>query len=229
MASATAEMHTALADATGGPDFAPEPITEHYRQGLFHGLLSLINRSFQLLRCQIDLNFRSTGLPADAEWVLEPEATLRESFPPLRSQQNRRVRIRHHGDFHLGQVLYTGQDFVIIDFEGEPARPLSERRLKRSPSRRRRHDAIVSICRVCSLVRAGPGVTAARVDWNALEHVGRILDRMGQRQPICRAILQRPQVHPSFLNRRTRLRILLDVFLLEKAIYEVAVRIEQST
>jgi maltose alpha-D-glucosyltransferase/alpha-amylase len=45
------------------------------------------------------------------------------------------VRIRHHGDFHLGQVLYTGQDFVIIDFEGEPARALSERRLKRSPIR----------------------------------------------------------------------------------------------
>jgi maltose alpha-D-glucosyltransferase/alpha-amylase len=45
------------------------------------------------------------------------------------------VKIRIHGDYHLGQVLFTGKDFVITDFEGEPARAYSERRLKRSPLR----------------------------------------------------------------------------------------------
>jgi maltose alpha-D-glucosyltransferase/alpha-amylase len=45
------------------------------------------------------------------------------------------MRTRCHGDYHLGQVLYTGKDFIIIDFEGEPARTISERRMKRSPLR----------------------------------------------------------------------------------------------
>ena len=55
------------------------------------------------------------------------------------------LRIRTHGDYHLGQVLYTGKDFVIIDFEGPPTETLAERRRKRSPARRRRHGALVPL------------------------------------------------------------------------------------
>jgi maltose alpha-D-glucosyltransferase/alpha-amylase len=71
----------------------------------------------------------------DAEAVLALQPRLQ---PRLRALLNRPIsarRIRAHGDYHLGQVLFTGGDFVIVDFEGEPARPLSERRLKRWTTR----------------------------------------------------------------------------------------------
>ena len=63
------------------------------------------------------------------------EAEILRRFSALIDRRLTARRIRCHGDYHLGQVLYTGRDFVIIDFEGEPARSLTERRIKRSPLR----------------------------------------------------------------------------------------------
>jgi maltose alpha-D-glucosyltransferase / alpha-amylase len=70
-----------------------------------------------------------------AKGVMEKESEIYGRFHLLVEGRIEAQRLRIHGDFHLGQVLYTGKDFIIIDFEGEPARSLSERRLKRSPLR----------------------------------------------------------------------------------------------
>jgi maltose alpha-D-glucosyltransferase/alpha-amylase len=93
---------------------------------------SIRSLALQILR---QLRRQLPSLPeearVEAERVLELEPTL---LPRLRALLNRPIaaeRIRCHGDYHLGQVLFTGGDYMIVDFEGEPLRPLAERRLKR--------------------------------------------------------------------------------------------------
>src|SRR5205823_10130803 len=110
------------------PAFAPEPITPFYQRSLYQTVRSITVQNFRLLR---DLGDQ---IPEVVQ-ILDLEGDVVRRLQRVLEPKINASRIRIHGDYHLGQVLYTGKDFVIIDFEGEPARPLSERRIKRSPLR----------------------------------------------------------------------------------------------
>jgi maltose alpha-D-glucosyltransferase/alpha-amylase len=125
----TAELHTALASDPTDPAFAPERITPQDHRSIYQSLSGLSMRSTDLLRTQ--LNKLPTDARDDARQVLELEPRIASILKSFLSRRLTTTRIRVHGDYHLGQVLYTGHDFVIIDFEGEPTRTLYERRLKR--------------------------------------------------------------------------------------------------
>lgn len=129
----TGELHRALANSAGNADFEPEPFTPFYQQSLGQGLQAQVRRTIRALRdSRARLPEPAQGL---VDTVLARQQDVLAHVGGIAHWKLDGMRMRHHGDFHLGQVLFTGRDFVIIDFEGEPARSLSERRIKRSPFR----------------------------------------------------------------------------------------------
>ncbi len=129
----TGELHMALASGVDDKDFRPEGFSLHYQRSLFSSLQSLVRGTYQ------SLNKNMKKLPDDiqeeAQEILDMRKDVLDCLKNIYARKITTLKIRNHGDYHLGQVLFTGKDFVILDFEGEPARSFSERRLKRSPLR----------------------------------------------------------------------------------------------
>ena len=129
----TAEMHLALASAEDRAEFAAEPFSTHYQRSLYQAMRGSAGRVLRQLRRQ------SARLPeairADATEIVASQSQIFANFARLFSRKIAASKIRIHGDYHLGQVLNTGKDFVILDFEGEPRLALGERLLKHSPLR----------------------------------------------------------------------------------------------
>jgi maltose alpha-D-glucosyltransferase/alpha-amylase len=129
----TAELHRALARETGDPDFDPEPVRQEDLAGWRQRLGDDVAQTLERLQGAL------VGLSAvgreQAERLLSRRDALLGHVSTAVPGEVLAAKTRYHGDYHLGQVLIAENDFIIIDFEGEPARPLAERRAKHSPLR----------------------------------------------------------------------------------------------
>jgi maltose alpha-D-glucosyltransferase/alpha-amylase len=215
----TADLHVALASALDDPNLVPEPLSPFDQRALYQSMRSLTGQVFQLLR---------NGLPHipeavqdQARQLLGLEQMILKVFQSILGRKSTAMRIRCHGDYHLGQVLYTGRDFVIIDFEGEPARPLSERRIKRCALR----DVAGMLCSFhhaayTALFNHRVGVTVRPEDISPLQPWARFWHLWVSAAFLKAYLAGAAQV--SFLpQERDELQVLLDAFLLERAIYKL--------
>jgi maltose alpha-D-glucosyltransferase/alpha-amylase len=124
----TAQMHLALGADTPDAAFRPEPLTPDDLRNLTQRLRDHAGSVFGALKAS--LSALSDDVVDKAALALSRRARILDRFRELEQIDPEMMRIRIHGDYHLGQVLWVNNDFVILDFEGEPARPLAERRTK---------------------------------------------------------------------------------------------------
>jgi maltose alpha-D-glucosyltransferase / alpha-amylase len=223
LGSRTAELHVALASDRDDADFAPEPFSLIYQNSLSHAMRSFATQTLQTLR------ERLRELPAEiqpgAQQVLDAEDAILKRFRLIRKRKMPGTRIRCHGDYNLGQVLYTGKDFIIIDFEGEPARSISERRIKRSPLsdvagmiRSFRYAAHSALLHQSTLA-------VKPEDLPALEHWAQFWYVWVSSSFLTSYL--RDVEHARFLpDDAEQLMTLLDAYLLEKAFYEIGYEID---
>jgi maltose alpha-D-glucosyltransferase/alpha-amylase len=185
---------------------------------------NLTARVFRLLREQ--QHRLAEDVQPDAERVAGMEHEILSLFQSLLAHKISTVRIRCHGDYHLGQVLYTGRDFVIIDFEGEPARSLAERRLKSSPLR-----DVAGMLRSfdyaahAGLLQAAQHGPVRLEDVPVLEPWARFWRRWTS-SAFLRSYLHRAGESPLVPHTRDEIDWLLTALLLEKCVYEVGYELD---
>jgi len=133
LGESTADLHLTLASDDDNPNFAPEPFTSLYQRSIYQSARNLTGQTFRTLSQKIDTfpeSIQALGRAAEAK-----QDRVIQVFKLILETKVTAKRTRCHGDYHLGQVLHTGLDFIIIDFEGDSRLPINERRIKRSPLR----------------------------------------------------------------------------------------------
>jgi len=215
LAERTADLHRALGRKTREPGFGQEPFTQLHQHSLYQSAHAELARCFKKLREQ------QRHLPADAAQlaaqILPAQASIDARLRRILEGKIAVSRIRCHGDYHLGQVLFSGDDFIIIDFEGEPGRPVSDRRYKRSPLRD-----------VAGMLRsfAYAAETALRSERVRPEDRARLVPwAEAFRAWVCvsfvRTYLEASAGEAYCPTNRATARLLLEFYELEKVVYEV--------
>ena len=211
-----AEMHLALASRDDLPEFAPEQIKPDDVKRRIDEVMTRAERVFDTLKQR-----RDSLREADRQLVdqlLAEHATLRDRLSALLPPGIDGLNIRHHGDFHLGQMLIVKDDIFIIDFEGEPRRPHEERRRKAPAAR-----DVAGLIRSIDYSATAALERAAKVAPDEQGKLGAALAEWRERAVAAFLAAYRETMISQHLWPTDPLaaRQMLDFFVLEKAFYEI--------
>ncbi len=211
-----AEMHLALASRDDLPEFAPEQIKPDDVKRRIDEVMTRAERVFDTLKQR-----RDSLREADRQLVdqlLAEHATLRDRLSALLPPDIDGLNIRHHGDFHLGQMLIVKDDIFIIDFEGEPRRPHDERRRKAPAAR-----DVAGLIRSIDYSATAALERAAKVAPDEQGKLGAALAEWRERAVAAFLAAYRETMISQHLWPADPLaaRQMLDFFVLEKAFYEI--------
>jgi maltose alpha-D-glucosyltransferase/alpha-amylase len=211
-----AELHIALASNSELPEFAPEPIRIEDIKRWTGDILIRAERIFDALGKRRD-RLKETDRPL-VDQLLALQSTLPERLKVLLPRGIDGLNIRHHGDFHLGQMLIVKDDIFITDFEGEPRRPINERRRKAPAAR-----DVASLIRSIDYAATSALERARKVAQDDHGRLGAALDTWRDRATseflsAYRETIAHQHLWPSDPAAADGL---LTFFLLEKAFYEI--------
>jgi trehalose synthase-fused probable maltokinase len=212
----TAEMHLALLKGENDVAFKSEKFNPEYSAWLHGNMVALLKKRISLLKdnyVRLDKNAKEL-----ADQFINSEEVIEKFFAKVLRDDLGSLRIRIHGDYHLGQVLFTGFDFLIIDFEGEPESSIADRKIKHSPLKdvagmiRSFHYAV---CAKLYFSEETQNINPGRLQKAADRWYKLITDAYLD------AYMQAIGDIAGIFNSRAELNFLLQLHLLEKAVYEL--------
>jgi maltose alpha-D-glucosyltransferase/alpha-amylase len=212
----TAQLHHALATLEHGAEVKPEPFSLLYQKSLYQAIRGSVLKTFSALERRLP-DLPDDLAPALRD-ILEMRKTLLTRLRRITERRMETLKIRTHGDYHLGQVLFTGKDFFIIDFEGEPARPMSERHLKQSALR-----DIAGMMRSFHYA-AHSAVALEQGSHESEEHLLRHWADLWYfyvSGTFLNAYIEAAGTHCFIPPNKKDLTVLLETFILEKSVYEL--------
>jgi trehalose synthase-fused probable maltokinase len=216
LAKRTAEMHLALYSPDALKEFATQPFDSNYRAFIFARIKKLLDNRYGLI---ID-NY--TKLEPEAQklaWdFMEAKELIDDFIEEINIRELGSLRTRIHGDYHLGQVLATENDYIIIDFEGEPESSITDRKIMHSPLK-----DVAGMLRSYHYAISAKFFNNAEVKNQDKQRVARASDRwygLIQKTFLEKYFSTFGSPHPLFKNNN-EINFLMLLYLLEKAVYEL--------